>query len=44
MIIMEYNGNLWVAKTPNGRLAHESLEGLRMMLAAEGYHARTIYE
>lgn len=44
MIIMEYNGCLWVAQTPDGRYAHCELEGLRMMLAAAGYHARTIYE
>lgn len=44
MIIMEYNGCLWVAQTPDGRYAHCELEGLRMMLTAAGYHARTIYE
>lgn len=44
MILMEYNGCLWVAQTPDGRYAHCEQEGLRTMLAAAGYHARTIYE
>ena len=41
---IEHVDYLWVARTPEGRVAHQDLEMLKAILYKDGYEGRTIYE